>query len=94
MIRAFRVNEVALPGVRRICVLAIGALILSCAAKREPEPSAASKDARIENVVLISLDPLRADHLGLYGYERATTPNLDRFAADAVVFERAIAQAS
>lgn len=40
------------------------------------------------NVVLISIDTLRADHLGCYGYERATTPNIDRFAARSILFER------
>jgi arylsulfatase A-like enzyme len=46
------------------------------------------------NVILISLDTLRADHMGVYGYtRRPTTPNLDAWARDAVVFEQAIAQA-
>lgn len=43
------------------------------------------------DVVLLVIDCLRADHLGAYGYERPTSPHLDRFAADAVVFEHAIA---
>jgi arylsulfatase A-like enzyme len=46
------------------------------------------------NVILISIDTLRADHLGAYGYERDTSPNLDRFARDAVVFENAISQSA
>jgi len=41
------------------------------------------------NVLLISLDTLRADHVGCYGYERDTTPFLDEFAASAVRFESA-----
>jgi arylsulfatase A-like enzyme len=41
------------------------------------------------NVVLIIIDTLRADHLGVYGYARPTTPNLDAFAAQATVFEQA-----
>jgi arylsulfatase A-like enzyme/HEAT repeat protein len=39
------------------------------------------------NLVLISIDALRADHRGTYGYSRPTTPSLDRWAKDAVVFE-------
>jgi arylsulfatase len=39
-------------------------------------------DAR--NVVLIVVDALRADHLGSYGYTKATTPHLDRLAARSV----------
>ena len=46
------------------------------------------------NVVLISLDTLRADRLSLYGYERSTSPHLDAWARDhAVVFRSAVAQA-
>jgi arylsulfatase A-like enzyme len=40
------------------------------------------------NVILISLDALRADHLGCYGHERDTSPNLDRMAAEGTLFER------
>lgn len=39
------------------------------------------------NVVFISVDNLRADHLGLYGYARNTSPNLDKWASTAQVFE-------
>lgn len=46
------------------------------------------------NVVLISVDTLRPDHLSLYGYPRETTPRLDeRSGRGAVVFERAVASA-
>lgn len=40
------------------------------------------------NVVLIVVDTLRADHLGVYGYERPTSPNIDRFAKESTVFDR------
>ncbi len=46
------------------------------------------------NIILISLDTLRADHLSLYGYERRTSPHLENIARDSIVFERAIAQSS
>ncbi len=39
------------------------------------------------NVVLISIDTLRADHVGTYGYVRPVTPRIDALAADGVVFE-------
>jgi arylsulfatase A-like enzyme len=48
---------------------------------------------RPPSVLLVSIDTLRADHVGLYGYERDTTPFLDRFAADATVFEHAFTTA-
>ncbi|NKB89480.1 MAG: sulfatase-like hydrolase/transferase [Acidobacteria bacterium] len=46
------------------------------------------------NVIVYLIDTLRADHLGVYGYDRPTSPNLDRFATDAVVFEALQAQSS
>lgn len=46
------------------------------------------------NVILLVLDSLRADHLGCYGYERPTSPNLDRFAKDALRFERCFSQSA
>jgi arylsulfatase A-like enzyme len=45
------------------------------------------------NLIVISIDTLRADHVGAYGYDRHTTPNIDRFARDGVRFLNAIAQA-
>ncbi|MFT5050487.1 MAG: arylsulfatase A-like enzyme [Chlamydiales bacterium] len=45
------------------------------------------------NVVLITVDTLRADHLGCYGHERATSPQLDRMALEGVRFESALSQA-
>lgn len=41
------------------------------------------------DVVLISIDALRADHVGAYGYERDTTPALDALAKEGVLFEHA-----
>ncbi len=41
------------------------------------------------NFLIISFDALRADALGLYGYPRDTSPNLDRFAKQALVFDNA-----
>ncbi len=45
-------------------------------------------------VLLVTIDTIRADHLSLYGYERATTPFLERLAASSIVFDRAVAQSS
>jgi arylsulfatase A-like enzyme len=45
------------------------------------------------HILLITVDALRADHLGTYGYGRPTSPNLDRMADTSVVFERAYAPA-
>ena len=52
-----------------------------------------AKDAAASCVILITCDTLRADRLGIYGCERDTSPNLDAFAAESVVFDRAYSAA-
>lgn len=47
-----------------------------------------------DNVVVVLVDTLRADRLGCYGYSRPTSPRLDAFARESVVFEKAISQSS
>jgi len=55
-----------------------------------PSMAAAQKTAPPGwNVVLITVDTLRADHLGCYGYKQIKTPNIDELAADGSRFERA-----
>ena len=54
----------------------------------------AEKEERPPNVLLISIDTLRADHVGCYGYGPDTTPNLDRFAAEGVRFEQHVSSSS
>ncbi len=46
------------------------------------------------NIILISIDSLRADHMQAYGYERPTSPNLDRLAQEGALFETVIAESS
>ena len=65
-------------------IIVVGLLSFSCGKTAPDSP----------NVILISVDTLRADHLGCYGYERDTSPFLDSLAADGVVFENAYAQSS
>ena len=57
-------------------------------------PRAPLVDLAHPHVILISLDTLRADHLGTYGYARDTSPVLDAFAAESTVFNRAFAPAN
>lgn len=45
--------------------------------------------AKLPNLILISLDTMRADHLSVYGYPRRTTPHLERFAAEATLYRNA-----
>jgi arylsulfatase A-like enzyme len=44
------------------------------------------------NIILITVDTLRADHLSSYGYQRATTPHIDQLAEDGTLFLHTIAQ--
>jgi len=44
-------------------------------------------DVKPTNIILISIDTLRADHLGCYGYERPTSPTLDQLACEGLLFE-------
>jgi arylsulfatase A-like enzyme len=58
---------------------------LSCGAPNEPAPP--------PNVLLILADTLRADYLGSYGSNHETSPNLDRFARENLIFRRAVSPA-
>jgi arylsulfatase A-like enzyme len=60
---------------------------LNSDADLETQADAAAKKA--PNIVWLSVESVRADHVGCYGYERDTTPNLDKLAAEATVFEHA-----
>lgn len=53
--------------------------------------AAAGRGAERPNILWIVMDTTRADHLSVYGYGRPTTPNLERWARDARVFEDVIA---
>ena len=46
----------------------------------------------VQNIVLISVDTLRADHLGSHGYRRPTSPRIDRLGRGGILFANAIAQ--
>jgi arylsulfatase A-like enzyme len=67
-------------------VLATVACGPSAARGRRPAPAAPA-------VVLVSIDTLRPDHLGCYGYSRPTSPEIDAFRRDAVLLREVIAQA-
>lgn len=52
-----------------------------------------AREQQRPNILLITVDTLRADHLGCYGYDRARTPNIDRMAREGVLFSETIAPA-
>lgn len=55
-----------------------------------PLPASVPTDA---NILLVTIDTVRADHMGMYGYKRPTTPNLDKMSAEGTVFEAGWAHA-
>jgi arylsulfatase len=59
----------------------------------EPQPARETEAHERPDVVLITLDAARADHVGCYGYQRPTTPHIDALAAEALVFPHAFAHA-
>ncbi len=67
--------------------------ILPETAKWEEAGDAAAPEGDAPNIVLLVLDTQRIDRLGCYGCPRPTTPRLDRFAGDAVVYDNYISTA-
>ena len=81
-------------GIRRVSILGFSTLVfaalVSCkSTSKQPDAAATLKPL---NVVLLTLDTVRADHLHCYGYDKIKTPNIDALAASGVLFEKAVAQ--
>src|SRR5436309_6057273 len=70
-----------MPPFKRLVFVLISAICASASAAPSANPTL--------NVVVITIDTLRADHLGCYGYKEIRTPNIDALAAEGVRFERA-----
>lgn len=77
----------------QLFALVVAILIGGCA-RHAATSSGLTDSCHRCNIILISLDTLRADHLGAYGYQRETSPNFDRLAARGLLFERAYPQAT
>ena len=50
-----------------------------------------ASDTARNNIIILSLNALRQDHLGVYGYGKNTSPNIDRLSAECMVFHNAVA---
>ncbi len=74
----------------RLFLSAALALLGGCGSSSEPE-SQGRGELRPLNLILVTIDTLRADHLGCYGYGAVKTPNLDAIAARGALFENAVA---
>jgi len=76
-----------------VSFLAVTSWLLPISAAVQATPAQMTATTASPNVLFVVLDTVRADHLGTYGYARATSPALDRFAASGVVFENAFSVA-
>ncbi len=83
-------------GSRTVAVAVAALLVAGGAAGRAQRPAGPASDrsaavaaavAEGYNVILVSVDSLRADRLGAYGHDRPTSPAMDRLAARGVLFE-------
>ena len=82
MLAAALVGLCAAYGSRHLALTLAIALLWGCGNARPWETE------RPPDILYLLIDTLRPDHLGAYGYERPTSPNLDRLAREGVLFER------
>jgi arylsulfatase A-like enzyme len=82
----------------RTVTLVLSSAVGEGAKKGEPvywsTPMVIAESESGPRVILISIDSLRADHVGCYGYSRRTTPHIDSLATNGFVFNNCIAQSS
>src|SRR5712691_151099 len=81
-------------GVRRAAAIVVLGVALGpsgCRDRRGPAPTprASAASGNGHNVLLVTIDTLRADHLGAYGYKRPTSPRIDALGRAGTVFESA-----
>jgi arylsulfatase A-like enzyme len=81
-------NGTTTPGTIPIVLVTVALALSACS----PDEATAPDVAPTRGYILISIDTLRADHLGAYGYERPTSPFLDSLAEQGTMFEHAIVQ--
>jgi arylsulfatase A-like enzyme/Tfp pilus assembly protein PilF len=84
-----RSRRVASPWLAVAAAIVFSTLLASAQGRKAP--GVANPHPR-PNVILITIDTLRADHVGCYGAKTVKTPTLDALAKDGVIFDRAISQ--
>lgn len=78
--------------ISRSIAMGLGLVLLGACGEGDTGSNPSQGQPR-DNLVLISIDTLRPDHLGCYGHPVPTSPNIDRLCDDSVVFDQAIAHA-
>jgi arylsulfatase A-like enzyme len=84
---------VAVTGLIVLAVVAVGAHFRPVTPAQLAANASMTAPGNSPNVLFVVLDTVRPDHLGAYGYHRATSPNLDALAAEGVLFENAFSAA-
>ncbi len=74
-------------------LVAAALLSAGCSRSTEPARSVQPTPTNLPNIVIVTIDTLRADHLSCYGYGRPTTPFIDEIAARGCVFRNAYSTA-
>src|ERR1044072_8072660 len=75
-----------------LLVATLAAAAIACGEARREAPTETAAPPPTRGYVVISIDTLRADHLGCYGYARPTSPFLDELATRGTLFEQAYSQ--
>lgn len=86
------VEQADKPGRRWVVPVLLAVLVVIAIARWWPRGDGIDR-GRIRNVILISIDTCRADHLGCYGFDKPTTPNLDALAEEGIRFDNVLATA-
>ena len=73
-----------------LIILTIAFFELQCLVTK----AVSEENAKKPNVIIITLDALRADHLGCYGYPLSTSPFIDSLAEESFVFKKCVAQSA
>ena len=75
--------------IRPLLALFLLAALVSASAAQKATPKAPSHSVVRPNLLLVTIDTLRPDHLHCYGYDQIKTPTIDSLAADGIRFEQA-----
>jgi arylsulfatase A-like enzyme/Flp pilus assembly protein TadD len=78
--------------VKRGAICAVALILLFASAFGQTSRGTAAKAPVKTDALLITIDTLRADHIGAYGYKQAETPTIDGLARSGLLFERAYSQ--